>query len=53
VLGNNLFHGHDLIPQLKRCNEQQRGAKLFTYTVSDPERYGVAEFDANGSVFSH
>ena len=52
VLGDNLFHGHDLIPQLKRCNEQERGATVFAYPVSDPERYGVAEFDAEGRVLS-
>ena len=52
VLGDNLFHGHDLIPQLKRCNEQAAGATVFAYPVSDPERYGVAEFDSNGRVLS-
>ena len=52
VLGDNLFHGHDLIPQLKSCNEQERGATVFAYPVSDPERYGVAEFDAEGRVLS-
>ena len=52
VLGDNLFHGHDLIPQLKRCNERERGATVFAYPVGDPERYGVAEFDADGRVLS-
>ena len=52
VLGDNLFHGHDLIPQLVRSNEQTQGATVFAYPVSDPERYGVAEFDANGTVIS-
>lgn len=52
VLGDNLFHGHDLIPQLVSSNEQTQGATVFAYPVSDPERYGVAEFNANGTVIS-
>jgi glucose-1-phosphate thymidylyltransferase len=52
VLGDNLFHGHDLIPQLVNSNEHQKGATVFAYPVSDPERYGVAEFDAKGKVLS-
>jgi glucose-1-phosphate thymidylyltransferase len=52
VLGDNLFHGHDLIPQLMNSTEQQMGATVFAYPVSDPERYGVAEFDAQGKVLS-
>ena len=52
VLGDNLFHGHDLVPQLVKSNKQARGATVFAYPVSDPERYGVAEFDAAGNVLS-
>ena len=52
VLGDNLFHGHDLVPQLLGSNENQTGATVFAYPVSDPERYGVAEFDASGRVLS-
>jgi glucose-1-phosphate thymidylyltransferase len=52
VLGDNLFHGHDLIPQLMNSTEQQMGATVFAYPVRDPERYGVAEFDAQGKVLS-
>ena len=52
VLGDNLFHGHDLIPQLMNSTEQQKGATVFAYPVRDPERYGVAEFDAQGKVLS-
>ena len=52
VLGDNLFHGHDLVPQLVNSNAQAQGATVFAYPVSDPERYGVAEFDANGRVLS-
>ncbi|EAU75482.1 glucose-1-phosphate thymidylyltransferase RfbA [Synechococcus sp. RS9916] len=50
ILGDNLFHGHDLVPQLVRSNANQAGATVFAYPVSDPERYGVAEFDAQGRV---
>ena len=52
VLGDNLFHGHDLVPQLVNSCQQTNGATVFAYPVSDPERYGVAEFDANGRVLS-
>ena len=52
VLGDNLFHGHDLIPQLLNANDQQRGGTVFAYPVRDPERYGVVEFDANGMALS-
>ena len=52
VLGDNLFHGHDLVPQLKTSNHQTHGAMVFVYPVSDPERYGVAEFDTSGRVLS-
>ena len=52
VLGDNLFHGHDLVPQLRSSNAQGPGATVFAYPVSDPERYGVAEFDASGKVLS-
>ena len=48
VLGDNLFHGHDLVPQLQVSS----GATVFAYPVRDPERYGVVEFDANGKVLS-
>ncbi len=50
VLGDNLFHGHELIPQLISCNTSCLGAKVFAYPVQDPERYGVVEFAANGKV---
>jgi len=52
VLGDNLFHGHDLVPQLIRSNQRGEGATVFAYPVSDPERYGVAEFDSDGKVLS-
>ena len=52
VLGDNLFHGHDLVPQLVSSDGQAEGATVFAYPVSDPERYGGAEFDAEGRVLS-
>ena len=52
VLGDNLFHGQGLVPQLVRSNERSIGATVFAYPVSDPERYGVAEFDSTGKVLS-
>src|SRR5512132_2331126 len=52
VLGDNIFYGHDLSLQLVRANERKAGATVFAYPVADPERYGVAEFDASGRVIS-
>ena len=52
VLGDNLFHGHDLVPQLRGSGERATGATVFAYPVRDPERYGVVEFAADGRVLS-
>ena len=52
VLGDNIFYGHDLQPLLQRADAQRQGATVFAYHVQDPERYGVAEFDAQGKVLS-
>jgi glucose-1-phosphate thymidylyltransferase len=52
ILGDNVFYGHDFQPMLKRSYERSDGASVFVYPVADPERYGVAEFDANGKVIS-
>ena len=52
VLGDNLFHGHDLVPQLVNSDCRAEGATVFAYPVSDPERYGVVEFNAEGRVLS-
>jgi len=55
ILGDNIFYGHGLPEKLKdaRWNVEQNGdATVFGYYVNDPERYGVAEFDANGKVIS-
>jgi glucose-1-phosphate thymidylyltransferase len=52
VLGDNLFHGHDLVPQLQSSQVLAEGATVFAYPVRDPERYGVVEFDGTGRVIS-
>ena len=52
VLGDNIFHGHDFQPLLGHAMTRERGATIFAYHVHDPERYGVAEFDAQGKVLS-
>ncbi len=52
ILGDNIFQGHDLVPQLLRINQDSPGATLFAYPVRDPERYGVVEFSASGKVIS-
>ena len=52
VLGDNLFHGHDLSLQLQATNSDTEGATVFAYPVRDPERYGVVEFDNEGRVLS-
>lgn len=50
VLGDNIFFGHGLPEILHRANAQPSGGTVFGYHVSDPERYGVAAFDASGKV---
>ncbi|MDY0955986.1 MAG: glucose-1-phosphate thymidylyltransferase RfbA [Stenotrophomonas rhizophila] len=50
VLGDNIFHGHGLSQLLRSADERASGATVFGYWVNDPERYGVAEFDAAGKV---
>ena len=52
ILGDNIFYGHDLSLSLQRAHAQAAGATVFAYPVNDPERYGVAEFDAVGKVIS-
>lgn len=55
VLGDNIFHGNSFTVMLKeavRAAEQEGKATVFGYWVSDPERYGVAEFDKNGNCLS-
>ncbi|MGH8228785.1 MAG: glucose-1-phosphate thymidylyltransferase RfbA [Steroidobacteraceae bacterium] len=48
VLGDNIFYGHGLPEQLRAAAEFTSGATVFAYRVSDPERYGVVQFDAKG-----
>jgi glucose-1-phosphate thymidylyltransferase len=50
VLGDNIFYGHGLTENLARASSRTRGATVFGYWVRDPERYGVAEFNAEGKV---
>jgi len=50
VLGDNIFHGHGLTEVLARADAREHGATVFGYYVRDPERYGVAEFDADNRV---
>lgn len=52
VLGDNIFHGHDFHELLGSASARTEGASVFAYHVHDPERYGVAEFDAQGRVLS-
>jgi glucose-1-phosphate thymidylyltransferase len=50
VLGDNIFFGHGMPECLQRAADRTEGATIFGYYVKDPERYGVAEFDASGTV---
>jgi glucose-1-phosphate thymidylyltransferase len=52
VLGDNIFYGHDLASGLKTASQQETGATVFAYPVTDPERYGVVEFDNAGRAVS-
>lgn len=51
ILGDNIFHGSDLGKSLKGCTDPN-GGTVFAYRVSDPQRYGVVEFDANNQAIS-
>ena len=52
VLGDNIFYGHDLQKQLAAAAAKESGATVFAYHVHDPERYGVVEFDKQGTAIS-
>jgi len=52
ILGDNIFHGHDLAASLQKAAAGTTGATVFAYPVQDPERYGVVEFDSTGRAVS-
>lgn len=52
ILGDNIFYGYGLSGQLKEASQLDGGGLVFAYQVRDPERYGVVEFDDNGTVLS-
>ena len=52
ILGDNIFYGHGLTDLLARASGRNQGATIFAYRVSDPERYGIASFSADGRVES-
>lgn len=52
VLGDNVFHGHDLSKDLQQAGSKKKGATVFAYPVHDPERYGVVEFDEKWQALS-
>jgi glucose-1-phosphate thymidylyltransferase len=52
ALGDNVFHGHGLSETLENAASAREGATVFGYRVSDPERYGVVEFDGHGRVLT-
>ncbi len=52
ILGDNIFHGHELAADVQKAASIKRGARVFAYPVNDPERYGVVEFDAVGRAIS-
>jgi glucose-1-phosphate thymidylyltransferase len=52
ILGDNIFFGHGLPPQLRNAAQLTEGALIFAYPVRDPERYGVVEFNSSGLALS-
>jgi len=52
ILGDNIFHGHGFSTIMKNALDKNEGATIFGYTVKDPERFGVVEFDENKKVIS-
>ena len=52
ILGDNLYYGHELDAQLNTANRREQGATVFAYHVTDPERYGVVEFDGDRRAVS-
>ena len=52
VLGDNIFYGHELVANLSSADDRATGATVFAYHVTDPERYGVVEFDQHYKAIS-
>ena len=52
ILGDNLYYGHELDPKLNAANQREQGSTVFAYHVTDPERYGVVEFDTDRRAIS-
>lgn len=52
ILGDNIFYGADLVAHLQKATQYSEGATIFAYHVSDPQRYGIVEFDKNGNAVS-
>ena len=52
ILGDNIFYGSKLDEQLLQASKNEKGGVIFAYPVSDPERYGVVEFDNTGNAIS-
>ncbi len=52
ILGDNIFYGYNFTATLEEAVKKKKGATVFGYYVSDPERYGVVDFDSNGQVIS-
>lgn len=52
ILGDNIFYGNDLSDLMQRAAAKTQGATVFAYQVSDPERYGVVDFDESGKALS-
>ena len=52
VLGDNIFYGHELAEMAQKAAQRTQGASVFAYSVNDPERYGVVEFNAQGQAIS-
>ena len=52
ILGDNIYYGHDFEPQLRDATLKSEGSTVFAYHVTDPERYGVVEFDKNRRAIS-
>jgi glucose-1-phosphate thymidylyltransferase len=52
ILGDNVYYGHDLADMMIEADQKPSGASVFAYPVTDPERYGVVDFDQNGKALS-